>query len=110
MLLTLLVGIAVVAVLFVAAAVATRDGDVLREAPRDAADLDLPKGPLQAEDVTAVRFSMATRGYRMSEVDALLELVTAELHAREETQRGLEAELAQARSASPLPGGSPAAD
>jgi DivIVA domain-containing protein len=37
--------------------------------------------PLSAEDVRTVRFTTAFRGYRMAEVDALLERVAAELDA-----------------------------
>ena len=36
-------------------------------------------GPLSAEDVRRVRFSTAFRGYRMSEVDALLDRLAVEL-------------------------------
>lgn len=35
-------------------------------------------GPLAAEDLRRVRFSLAFRGYRMSEVDALLDRLAAE--------------------------------
>jgi DivIVA domain-containing protein len=37
--------------------------------------------PLSAEDVRTVRFTTAFRGYRMAEVDALLERMAAELDA-----------------------------
>ena len=36
-------------------------------------------GPLTADDLRRVRFSTALRGYRMSEVDALLDRLSAEL-------------------------------
>lgn len=36
------------------------------------------EGPLGAEDLRRVRFSLAFRGYRMSEVDALLDRLAAE--------------------------------
>ena len=36
-------------------------------------------GPLRAEDVRSVRFSLAFRGYRMSEVDALLDRLATQL-------------------------------
>ena len=38
-------------------------------------------GPLGAEDLRRVRFSLAFRGYRMSEVDALLDRLAAEKEA-----------------------------
>ena len=92
--LTVLALVGALAVLFVAAAVATHEGDVLRDAPRDAADLDLPDGPLQPEDVADVRLGLALRGYRMDEVDHLLERVVADLVARGGRVRELEAALA----------------
>lgn len=38
-------------------------------------------GPLRASDIRRVRFSTAFRGYRMSEVDELLDRLAAELDA-----------------------------
>lgn len=96
--LTVLGILAALVVLFVAASVATREGDLLLETPRDAADLDLPGGPLQPEDLATVRFGMAVRGYRMSEVDAVLDRVQAELSSRDARVHELEAEQQQ-----PLP-------
>jgi DivIVA domain-containing protein len=40
--------------------------------------------PLTAEDLRGMRFSTALRGYRMSEVDALLDRLAAELTPRQE--------------------------
>jgi DivIVA domain-containing protein len=37
------------------------------------------EGPLTADDLRRVRFTTALRGYRMSEVDALLERLAGEL-------------------------------
>ena len=39
--------------------------------------------PLRAEDLRTVRFSLALRGYRMSEVDALIERLADEMASRE---------------------------
>jgi DivIVA domain-containing protein len=39
------------------------------------------EGPLTAEDLRRVRFTTAFRGYRMSEVDGLLERLASELDA-----------------------------
>ena len=81
---TVLAVLGVLAVLLVAGLVATREGEVLRDAPPDRADPDLPDdGPLRAGDLERVRFGMALRGYRMAEVDALLDRLAAELRARE---------------------------
>lgn len=81
--LTVLEVLAVLAVLFGAAVVATREGPILRDAHRDAPDLSLPAGPLQPCDVGEVRFTMALRGYRMREVDAVLERLATELATRD---------------------------
>ena len=81
--LTVLEVLAVLAVLFGAAAVATREGPILRETHRDGPDLNLPTGPLQPADVGEVRFAMALRGYRMREVDAVLARLAAELASRD---------------------------
>ena len=40
-------------------------------------------GPLTGQDLRRVRFSTAFRGYRMSEVDALLDRLAAERDAAE---------------------------
>ena len=80
---TVLALLGVVAVLFLAAVVATRGGGELADAPPDAADVGLPDGPLRADDVAALRFPLAVRGYRMAEVDAALERLADELAARD---------------------------
>ena len=78
---TVLAVIAVLLVLFVAGVVATRSDVELADAPPDAADLALPSGALTADDVRRVRFGVTLRGYRMSEVDALLERLAGQLEA-----------------------------
>jgi DivIVA domain-containing protein len=80
---TVLALLGVVLVLFVAAVVATREDSAMADAAQDLPDLALPAGPLGPQDVEAVRFSMAPRGYRMSEVDAVLERLAAELADRD---------------------------
>jgi DivIVA domain-containing protein len=52
----------------------------------------LPEGPVLATDVDAVRFSLGLRGYRMDEVDAVLDRLREEIRERDE-------ELAAWRSA-----------
>ena len=42
-------------------------------------------GPLRGDDLRRVRFPLAVRGYRMAEVDALLDRLATQL---EETERG----------------------
>ena len=80
---TVLALLGVVLVLFVAAVVATREDQAMADAAQDLPDLALPVGPLEPQDVAAVRFSMAPRGYRMSEVDAVLERLAEELADRD---------------------------
>ena len=92
---TILEVLAVLVVLFLAGALATRGQDVLVDAPADAADLDLPAGPLQPEDVRRVRFGMAVRGYRMREVDEVLARLAADLAARDERLMALEQALVE---------------
>ncbi|MGB8649432.1 MAG: DivIVA domain-containing protein [Mycobacteriales bacterium] len=87
--------LAVLVVLFVAAAVATREGDVLADAPRDAADLALPPAAVQPEDVAEVRFGLALRGYRMREVDEVLGRLARELAHRDQRITELERALAE---------------
>ncbi|MGH3498872.1 MAG: DivIVA domain-containing protein [Nocardioidaceae bacterium] len=62
---------------------AGRDGG-LRPTFDDRRDVLVPADrPLTAEDLAAVRFTTAARGYRMSEVDALLVRLRVELSARD---------------------------
>jgi len=93
--LILLVLLAVAAVLFVAAVVATQEGDVLVDAPPDRADVDLPAGRVVAEDLRSVRFGMVLRGYRMSEVDEVLARLGDELAERDERIADLERALVE---------------
>ncbi|MBW3654079.1 MAG: DivIVA domain-containing protein [Actinobacteria bacterium] len=87
---TLLGLLGVVAVLLGTAFVATRDDPLLADAPRDRPDLALPDAPLGAGDVEQVRLSMALRGYRMDEVDALLARLADELADRDRRLAELE--------------------
>ena len=52
----------------------------------DAPDALVPReGPITADDLRRIRFPMAFRGYRMAEVDALLNRLAEE---RERAERG----------------------
>lgn len=90
---TVLALLGILAVLFVAAVLSTREGPLMADAPQDAADLELPAGPLQPEDLARLRFGMAPRGYRMSEVDAVLERLAAELADRDRRLALFDAEV-----------------
>jgi len=70
----------VVVVIGGVAVVATGRGGALAETYDDRPDARVPAdGPLTAQDVRTVRFGTALRGYRMSEVDALLARLAAEM-------------------------------
>ena len=76
------------------ALVAAGRGAPLAEVYDDRPDAMVPAdGPVRPEDLRRVRFSLALRGYRMSEVDALLDrlatqLETAPQEVPEEGERG----------------------
>lgn len=60
--------------------VAAGRGTPLARVYDDRPDLALPDGrPLVGDDVRRVRFGLVVRGYRMSEVDALLDRLASEL-------------------------------
>jgi DivIVA domain-containing protein len=74
--------ILLVLVLGAVAVVAAGRGTPMSEAYDDRPDAVVPAdGPLAADDLRRVRFSLAFRGYRMSEVDALLDRLAAERDA-----------------------------
>lgn len=66
------------------AVVAAGRGTPMAPAYDDRPDATVPADrPLVADDLRRVRFSLALRGYRMSEVDALLDRLARELETRE---------------------------
>jgi len=76
--------ILVVLVMGGVAALGAGRGTPMAPAYDDRPDALVPKdGPLRAEHVRRVRFSLAFRGYRMSEVDALLDRVARQLDLAE---------------------------
>jgi DivIVA domain-containing protein len=67
----------------------------LPEVEPDRAPLALPDGrPLAREDVDGVRFAVGMRGYRMDEVDDVLDRLAAEVDERDATIAALESRLA----------------
>ena len=65
------------------AMVASGRGGSMAPAYDDRPDLALPADrPLEARDLRTVRFPLALRGYRMSDVDALLARLATELEDR----------------------------
>lgn len=79
----LLLLVAVAAVGVVAAVAAGRIGGGLQEPVRSRPDHALPPGPLTDADIGQVRFNVGLRGYRMDEVDAVLDRAQAEMRARD---------------------------
>ena len=68
------------------AMVASGRGGSMAPTYDDRPDLALPEGrPLAAEDLRTVRFSLALRGYRMSDVDAVLARLATELEDRDDS-------------------------
>ena len=71
------------------AVVASGHGAPLAPAYDDRPDAVVPTDrPLTGDDLRAVRFSTAVRGYRASEVDALLERLAAQLDASPPPESG----------------------
>lgn len=66
------------------AVLAAGKGTPMADVYDDRPDARVPAaGPLSGADLRRVRFSLAFRGYRMSEVDTLLERLAAEREAHE---------------------------
>lgn len=92
--------LAVLAVLGGVALVAAGRGSAMPEADPDRAPLGvLPPENIGAPEIERLRFSLAFRGYRMDEVDDVLDRLTAELAARD--SRIAELEGAGLESAEP---------
>jgi DivIVA domain-containing protein len=98
-----LFGILVVLVLGGIAAVAAGRGGQMPEDDRDLAPSRVPEdGPLTTQHLRAVRFPLALRGYRMSDVDALLSRLATQLEAdARPTEQEQETDRSTARSERP---------
>nr|WP_246299449.1 DivIVA domain-containing protein [Nocardioides panaciterrulae] len=83
----------IVLVLGGVAVVAAGRGTPMAEVYDDRPDATVPAGgPLRAEDLRRVRFSVALRGYRMSEVDALLDRLASQLEGPADGERPVDGE------------------
>lgn len=69
---------------FAVVVVVTGRAEVMAEMPADATPQLASGDPIRPADVAAARFDLALRGYRMDQVDALLDRVSTELAARDE--------------------------
>jgi DivIVA domain-containing protein len=88
----LVVAAVVAAVVFLVASLIFGRGEELAALPPDATPAWLPDGPIIGDDVRAVRFAQVLRGYRMSEVDWILQRAAAELDALRARVAELEAQ------------------
>ncbi|HZY27224.1 MAG TPA: DivIVA domain-containing protein [Jiangellaceae bacterium] len=82
--------VVIVVVVFAVAVVASGRGDGLDAPERDLATPWLPDGPVSPADVEAVRFAIGLRGYRMNQVDDVLDRLGRELTARDDRISALE--------------------
>ena len=92
-----LILVVIVLVVGAAALVALGGGGSLPEAERDRLAADLPlERQLDRADLDGLRFPMALRGYRMDEVDDVLDRLSGELAQRDTRVAELEVALAAA--------------
>ncbi|HEU5356992.1 MAG TPA: DivIVA domain-containing protein [Actinocrinis sp.] len=93
--------VVIVALLAAVGWLAIGGGGHMSEPEPDRPDLALPgEGMLAREDVDRVRFSVGARGYRMDEVDDVLDRLAQEIELREQRIAELEGR-APKQSASP---------
>lgn len=93
------VGVLVVGgLLFLAGSVLLGRGETQPPAELDRSPMELPDDrPVTGEDIRALRISPAVRGYRMTEVDWLLDQFAQTLDERDEQIAALRARLAAGR-------------
>lgn len=89
----LLVMVAVAAVVFLFASLVFGRGEELAPIAPGATPTTLPASDVTGDDVRALRFQQAVRGYRMSEVDWALRRLASELDAVRDRAADLEAQL-----------------
>lgn len=91
----MLIVLAVIAVVAAVAAGVVQGG--MEEPTSSLPDTGLPAEGLRGSDLHDIRFSLGFRGYRMDEVDTVLDRAAAELDARDADIAQLRAELEQVR-------------
>ncbi len=101
---TIVLGLVGIGVVVAVALLAVGRLGELPPPPSRLAPLDVPAGPLRARDVDDVRFAVGVRGYRMDEVDEVLDKLSADLAGRDARIAALEEQLA---SAHPSAAGAP---
>jgi DivIVA domain-containing protein len=82
--LVFLIALLVVVIGLVVFAVLGHFGAHLEEPTGTSPFESLPRGELSADDIDDVRFDQTLRGYRMGQVDEVLDRLRAELQARDE--------------------------
>jgi DivIVA domain-containing protein len=94
-----LAGVLVVGgLLFLGGSLLLGRGETQPPADRDRSPVELPDDrPVVGDDVRALRISVAVRGYRMTEVDWLLDQFAQTLDERDEQLAALRAELERRR-------------
>jgi DivIVA domain-containing protein len=99
-----LAGVLVVGgLLFLGGSLLMGRGESQPPAEADRSPVELPDDrPVVADDIRALRISVAVRGYRMTEVDWLLDQFAQTLDERDEEIAALRAEVAR-RSSPPAP-------
>ena len=100
----LLVVVAVAAVVFGLASAVFGRGEELAPLPPGATPTRLPVGDVAGDDVRALRFQQAVRGYKMSEVDWVLDRLAAELDRVSTERDDLRARLADPEASTPVDG------
>jgi len=96
-----LVGVLVVGgLLFLGASVLLGRGETQPPAELDRSPVELPEDrPVTGDDVRALRISVAFRGYRMTEVDWLIDQLAQTLDERDKELEELRSRLAEAQPA-----------
>ncbi len=87
--------LAVLAAIFLVTVLATGRGGRLGPPLRDGVRPILPDDGIGAEDLSALRLAVGVRGYRMDQVDEVLDRLGEELTRREQRTGELEARLAE---------------
>lgn len=95
----LIVMVLVAAVVFLLASVVFGRGEELPPLPPGASPTRLPATGVSADDLSNVRFQLVLRGYKMSEVDWVLQRLGSELDDLRARITELEAELAGGKTA-----------